>query len=83
MKNPRYIDQATEVADSLNWEFNIDVDVRESYSGRSMYGASVPALVIEPGDEIAVGYVWAKLTLDPDDMPRRHDSLGLNGLILY
>lgn len=77
------IDQANQVADILQSDFNMyEVSIIEDYSGRGMYGETVPAFRLDSGDELFVGYVFGMLGLSEDDMPQRMDSLG-RGIVLY
>ncbi len=76
------IDQANQVADILVSDFNMNVEVREDYSGRGMYGASVPAFVLHAGDEQFVGYVFGMLGISEDAMPQRSDGMGMS-TVLY
>ncbi len=76
-------DQAENIVDALS-EYGVDAEVREDYSGRGMYGNSVPAIVIN--DErvlMTIGYVGATLDIELEDLPRRTDSMGRDSIIVY
>jgi hypothetical protein len=78
-------DQAEQLAEGLADEFGIDVEVRPDYSGRGMYGATVPAFVTdEDADKVlaALGFVAGKRGIPFDDLPTRTDSMGL-GVVIY
>jgi len=75
-------EQAEQIADELQ-SAGRDVEARDGYSGRGMYGDEVAALVLEnTADLIAVGWVAQDLGIELDDLPRRIDSMGL-GIVLY
>ena len=76
------IEQANQVADVLNRDFNMDIEVLDDYSGRGMYGAEVAAFVLDDGDELFVGYAFGMLGVSEDDMPSRFDNMGLR-VVLY
>lgn len=68
------LEQAREVQDYMWDECNAEVDIREEYSGRGMYGKTCVALVTD--DVMAVGYACGALGIPFDDVPGRTDSMG-------
>lgn len=76
------LDQAYDIADAMDLLY-VEATVRESYSGRGMYGESVPALVVDgPGDAMAIGYAAAQAGVSWEDVPKRTDDMGL-GMVIY
>ena len=75
------IEQAEQVAGTLSYSFGIEAEIYEDYSGRGMYGNEVPALVLDGGDIVFVGYAFRSLGFDADDMPTRTDNMGLQVVI--
>lgn len=72
-------EQAQEIADNCS----VDVEVREGYSGRGMYGRKVTGLVVaDVSDLIAIGFAAAEAGIDMDDLPHRYDSMG-RSIIVY
>ena len=72
-------EQANEIADNCA----VDVEVREGYSGRGMYGKEVTGLVVESAsDLIAIGYAAAEAAIELSDLPHRTDSMG-RSIIVY
>ena len=75
-------EQADDTVDYLDRALGVEAEVRDKYSGRGMYGDSVLAIVIDSGDEMAIGYVWRCLGFDYDDLPSNVDNFGLR-IVLY
>lgn len=79
-------DQAYEIQDEA-WDLGVDIDVREDYSGRGMYGKKVVAFVTA-GDvslvkaAIAIGYAGDLINIPFQDLPTRVDSMG-RGYVIY
>lgn len=59
-----------------------EIEVREDYSGRGMYGKSVPAVVADNDIRPALFYAAGELGIDFDEVPQRLDSMGL-GVVIY
>ncbi len=72
-------DIAYELED-LATDMDIELEVREGYSGRGMYGETTTGVVIN--SELELGWLLAKLGYDTFDAPRRLDNMGLR-LIAY
>jgi hypothetical protein len=77
------LDEAQEVVDVLDFEFGIEAEVREDYSGRGMYGNTVVAFVVGSGEEIAVGYALGMVGVAIGDIPDRIDSMGRDSVVIY
>lgn len=76
------IEQANEIEDVLV-DLGYEVEVRDDYSGRGMYGATVPAFVADDtGVMTAIGYAAAIAEVPLEDLPRRTDSMG-RGVVIY
>jgi hypothetical protein len=74
------LEQAEGIVDYMDRELGVEAVVRETYSGRGMFGKSVPAIVTD--NIIAVGYAAAALDVPYQDCPRRTDSMGTS-LVVY
>lgn len=59
-----------------------DTEIRESYSGRGMFGASVPAVVASEDIRPQLFYAAGVLGIDFNDVPCRIDNMGL-GVVIY
>ena len=74
------LEQAQEVVDYIEdnmWD--VDIELREEYSGRCMYGETVPGFVTNQPE--AVAYACAMVGVDWRDVPGRIDSMGLSQII--
>lgn len=58
------------------------IEVRDDYSGRGMYGKSVPAVVSDDDIRPALFYAAGVLGIDYSEVPQRIDSMGL-GVVIY
>ncbi len=77
------LETAEQVVELLDGEGYDDIEVRESYSGRGMYGSEVVAFVADSTSAItAIGWAFGNLGLDLADVPTRTDSMGL-GVVIY
>ena len=85
------VDQAEELVDAVyNYtDYRGDLEVREGYSGRGMYGTEVVAFVADSNEAlIALGYALGYLAGNDfgsypyKDLPTRVDSMGL-GIVIY
>ncbi len=78
---------AEALANALECELGIEVNLRDSYSGRCMYGKTTWAISGDFGmGDIAVAWAYAVQT-DPDLQPNHldslsEDSMGL-GVVVY
>lgn len=59
----------------------IGVSLREDYSGRGMYGATTPALVLDSHDLVEMGRIAGQIGLKSRDVPRRQDNMGLKVVV--
>jgi hypothetical protein len=74
------IEQAQRIASYMEGNLNCEAEVREDYSGRGMYGKTVPAIVTD--NAVALGYAAGVLGIPDEDLPTRRDSMGL-GFVFY
>ena len=73
------VEQAHQIADNCA----ADVEVREDYSGRGMYGETCVGLVVEDtADLLATGFAAAEEGIDYRALPKRTDSMG-RSIIVY
>lgn len=86
------IDAANKIADFCS-NYGAEIIVRESYSGRGMYGKTCVAFECSSEDECWIYFSFGYLScendeeislngISVDDMPIRRDSIGL-GIIVY
>lgn len=74
--------QANEIAWILD-DLGVECDVKEDYSGRGMYGATVPALIVD--NEVMVGVACGILIergkMQTSEIPVRRDGMGLSVVV--
>lgn len=77
---------AKALAEALEGECGIEVNLRDSYSGRCMYGKTTWAISGDFGmGDVAVAWAYACQTdpdLRPDMLSVSEDSMGL-GVVIY
>lgn len=59
----------------------IGVQLRETYSGRGMFGATTPALVLDPADLVEMGRIAGSIGLKSPEIPKRRDNMGANVVV--
>lgn len=79
------LEQAEDIAEAANeasdWRY--DIQVREGYSGRFMYGEQVTAFTADSTAALmAIGYAAGQVGVRLDDVPTRTDSMGM-GVVIY
>lgn len=84
------LDQAKELVEEL-LVYGCEARVMEDYSGRGMYGKSVPAIILEShSDILTLAYLAGaksesgadNFEMSIDELPTRTDSMGL-GVVVY
>jgi hypothetical protein len=74
--------QAKQIVDLINQEVpSCSAELREEYSGRGMYGHSVPAIVVENAG--LVTWAGGKLGMDWNDLPQCTDNMGCDDVVVY
>jgi hypothetical protein len=76
------LEQARQIVEFIEenlWDEVEEIDLREEYSGRGMYGRTVPAIVID--NPTWIGYAAGALGIEPRDIPQRTDSMGLSTVV--
>lgn len=74
------LEQLVDEAYELSWA--PEMEIREEYSGRAMYGDTVPAIVADTDVRPELFYAAGVLGIDFEDVPKRIDSMGL-GVVIY
>lgn len=75
--------QANELAAVADGYASDTIEVRPDYSGRGMYGATCPAIVLtNPDDLIALAYAAGEIGMSFDEVPQRTDDMGM-GIVVY
>lgn len=68
------LDNAHAIAEAIEDE-GYDAEVREEYSGRGMFGRTVPAIVTD-APLTMIGWAAGTLDISWDEVPTRTDSMG-------
>lgn len=78
------LEQAEALVDALG-DLSIEAELRAEYSGRGMDGKAVPAIVIydESRGLVGLGYAAREAGVEFADLPRRRDSMGHDGIVIY
>jgi hypothetical protein len=72
------LDDAQQIKEWIEDNTDVEIEIRESYSGRSMYGTEVTAFIADNSEEalLAIGAASASLNISMINLPFRVDNMG-------